>query len=345
MRQAAQWAWAAACAALLAACATPREREPASVAQALSSHVEVLSSNRFAGRAAGTPGEGLTLDYLQAQWKAIGLKSGTHDSASPWRAPFRVTGANGEAVTTYNLIGRIEGTDPQSGAVLLLAHWDHLGAHNATCGRRFIDTICNGAIDNATGLAMITEIARNLRAGPRMKRDVYILATGAEEDGLLGARAFAADPPVPLGKFVAAFNIDSEGLAPAGAPAVVIGEKGDPLAALVQSVADEQAIVLVDPDAVNAMFLRRQDGYALMRAGLPAVMVSASFADAPRLARFMDGNYHRPGDEFETVELGAAVDMVRLHTALVRAAADPARFPGPLRSDGRPVPTESATTP
>jgi hypothetical protein len=344
------WIFNALAAMLLAGCATTPAPAPVArpLAQALRDHVDLLSSDAFVGRAPGTVGETLTLNYLEAEWQAMGLVSGTHDPASPWRAPFTIYGPDGEIIVTHNLIGRIEGSDPQTGAVLLLAHWDHLGVNTESCGGKLLDRLCNGAIDNATGLAMITEIARILAAGPRLERDVYVMATSAEERGLLGARAFAADPPVPLSKFVAAFNIDSEGLAPSGSPAVVIGEEGSPLATLVGEVAAEQGVTLIEAEAVNREYMRRQDGWALQQMDLPAVMVSASFADAARLSAWMDGSYHRPDDESEKVELGAAEDMVRLHVALIRAAADPSRYAGaelPPAGAGAANGEESAPTP
>ena len=310
----------------LAGCATspPLATGPANpTIAALERHIAVLSDDGFAGRAPATIGETQTLDYLQAEWQAAGLTSGTLDPENPWRAPFRaVHFSDGREANTFNLVGRIKGTDPTSGAVLLLAHYDHLGV----CGKK-ADRICNGAVDNASGIAIVTEVARRLAAGPRMRRDIYVLATGAEEWGLLGARAFAEAPPVPVENFVAAFNIDTEGLAPAGSPIVVIGEEGSPLDGLIAEVAGAKNIAVVDPTEANAQFLRRQDGWALLQAGIPSVMVSAAFSDLPRLFAFLDTDYHRPGDEADIVELGAAAEMVDLHVELVRAAADPARLP------------------
>ncbi|MFX8425972.1 M20/M25/M40 family metallo-hydrolase, partial [Acinetobacter baumannii] len=76
--------------------------------------------------------------------------------------------------------------------------------------------ICNGAVDNASGLAVITEVARALSLGRQLDRDVYVLATTGEELGLLGAKAFAENPPVPLDRIVAVLNVDSTGIVPAG---------------------------------------------------------------------------------------------------------------------------------
>lgn len=320
--------------ALLSACVAPAapalpDREPTTMELALRGHVEVLASDEFAGREVGTIGEELTLSYLQEQFAQMGLKSGTHDPTHPWREPVSYEEKGGQ-IDTYNLIARLPGTEPQAGAVLLVAHWDHLG-YGSRCRRKGDDTICNGAVDNASGLAVMLEVARALASGPRPRRDVYFLATGGEEDGLRGAASFVNDPPVPLEKFVAAFNLDTEGIAPPGAPVVVLATPGPPtmpeLMALIEQTAAEQGVTIVAPSRRNLRFLKRQDGWVFDEVGIPAVMISAAFAQEARLDAFMSRRYHRANDEADGVELGAAADMVRYHTQLLRKAGDPALFP------------------
>ncbi|MEO0872193.1 MAG: M20/M25/M40 family metallo-hydrolase, partial [Pseudomonadota bacterium] len=138
------------------------------------------------------------------------------------------------------MIGRLAGTKPDAksdtGAVLLMAHWDHLGL----CGPEGAeDRICNGAIDNASGIAVMLELARRLAEAGPYENDIYVLATSAEESGLLGAQAFAANPPLPLESIIAAFNFDSVALAKAGAPVGFIGEGRTSLDPLVLQVMAE----------------------------------------------------------------------------------------------------------
>ena len=107
---------------------------------------------------------------------------------------------------SHNIIGRLPGAMPGSGAVLLLAHWDHFGE----CGEEGADDrLCNGAIDNASGVAVMLELAKRLAANGPHDRDIYVLGTTAEEWGLLGTRAFVENPPLPLDQIVAAFNFDT----------------------------------------------------------------------------------------------------------------------------------------
>ena len=144
---------------------------------------------------------------------------------------------------------------------------------------------------------------------------------------MLGAEAFAQDPPLPLESIVAALNIDSPAIAPAGQPWAIIGHGLTPLDADISRVARSLKLRL-EPSAAADGFLRRQDGWALLQHDIPAVMVSSSYADADRLARFMDSAYHRPGDELRTdTDLSGAVEATRVQTALARWFANVRSFP------------------
>lgn len=227
-------------------------------------------------------------------------------------------------IRTHNLIGRLLGRRPENGAVLLVAHWDHLGICAQPPAE---DLICNGAIDNASGLAMLTEIARALVRGPRLDRDIYFLATTAEEQGLLGAHAFAENPPLPLGDVVAALNIDSVALAPRGTPVAIVGEGMTDLDETIVRVARREGRRVVRGGEANE-YVRRQDGWALLHHDVPAVMVTSAYGDLEIIRRFFDTHYHRPSDDLSIpLELGGAVEDLALHIALVRRFADAQRFP------------------
>ena len=228
-------------------------------------------------------------------------------------------------ISTHNLIGRLPGRFPGRGAVLVSAHWDHFGICAEPPAE---DLICNGAIDNASGLAVMTEIARGLAKGKKLDRDVYFLATTAEEIGLLGAHAFAENPPLPLERIVAAFNIDSPALAPRGRPITIIGHGLTPLDGEIAKVAKREKRRMEQSSAAET-FLRRQDGWALLQHDIPAVMVSSSYSDAGMVERFMENTYHRPGDQSgPALQLGGAADDVAFHLALVRWFAGVKSYPG-----------------
>jgi aminopeptidase YwaD len=227
---------------------------------------------------------------------------------------------------SHNLIGRIPGAMPEAGAVLLLAHWDHLGECGPPAAE---DRICNGAVDNASGVALMLELARRLKAGPPLDRDIYVLATTAEEYGLLGTRAFAAAPPIPLKEIVAAFNFDNVAVAPAGSPVGIVGRGRAPFEPLIAEYLAKTRRVLGEPDFAES-FLQRQDGWILLQQGVPAVLVSSAFASREALGPFMARHYHRVSDTAERIELGGAIDDMLLHEAVIRHIADTARYQPPV---------------
>jgi len=227
-------------------------------------------------------------------------------------------------IKTHNLIGRLPGRDPGAGAVLVMAHWDHFGECASAPAE---DLICNGAIDNASGLAVITEAARLLAKGKPLDRDVYFVATTGEELGLLGAMAFAENPPIPLDRFVAAFNVDSTGLVPAGGLIGVVGKGQTRLDPLIADVVRRMKRKLAPGDGANA-YIKRQDSWVLMQHDVPTVMVSNSYGNMERLERFMEDIYHRPSDEAgATIDYSGMADDVNLQVELVRAFADARRHP------------------
>jgi Zn-dependent M28 family amino/carboxypeptidase len=225
---------------------------------------------------------------------------------------------------SHNVIGMIPGNQPGSGAVLLLAHWDHLGE---CAPPEAADRICNGAADNASGIAMMLEVARRLKAGPPLGRDIYVLATTAEEAGLLGARAFVRNPPLPLASIVAAFNFDMMAVAPAGAPVGFIGRGQNPgLDAAILAAIARNGRRIGDQSLADS-FLQRQDGWVLTEAGVPAVLLSSTYGSRMVLDPFIASRYHQPSDEAGRIEYGGAIDDLILHEDLVREIADPARYP------------------
>ncbi|MEM6477009.1 MAG: M20/M25/M40 family metallo-hydrolase [Pseudomonadota bacterium] len=232
--------------------------------------------------------------------------------------------------TSANVIGRLAGAVPNSGAVLMLGHWDHLGEcrdEGAT------DRICNGAVDNASGIAVMLELARRLAASGPHDRDIYVLATTAEESGLLGAKAFTEGPPIPLDTIVGAFNFDTTAIAPAGSAVGLVGRGRTPLDDVISQVMLEAKREPGD-DAFANSFIQRQDGWVLLQKDVPSVMLSTAFSSREVLGDFLTGDYHRPSDEIESIELGGAIDDLLLHEALIKRIANTALYPAPGASDG-----------
>lgn len=263
---------------------------------------------------------------------AAGIDAGrlAQEAATPGFVPRRLRlGVVIEARTDIrryavrNVIGRLQGSERPREAVFVTAHWDHLGICRPEGAP---DRICNGAVDNASGIAQLIEIARAIAAGPRPGRSVYFIATAAEELGLLGARALVRSPPVPLGRIRAVLNLDMTALAPKGEAVSVVGRG----LTLLDPVVDATARSLgrgVDPTDALGIYVPRQDGWEFLKRGVPAIMAGSSFTDRKRLDAFFAGDYHKPGDEAGKVMLDGAIEDGAFHIALVRTLADPERFP------------------
>lgn len=230
--------------------------------------------------------------------------------------------------TSWNVAGRLPGTVGEE-SLLYLAHWDHLGICRPAGDA---DRICNGAVDNASGVAMLLEVARGLAAMPRSRRDILFVATTAEEMGLLGAKALAEDPPVPLARIAAVLNFDTVAVAPAGEPISIIGRGLTPLDPIIDEAARRSGR-RIDATTARNNFLQRQDGWIFSMKGVPSVMVGGAFTDEALLDGYMGGAYHQPNDDIgRPLILGGAAEDTVFQIGLAHILADPARFP--LRASG-----------
>lgn len=263
----------------------------------------------------------------EARWRDL-VKQAAASEFAPAKIDIGVTieaASQRREFVSHNLIGMIPGKQPDAGAVLLLAHWDHLGE----CGpETAADRICNGAVDNASGVALMLELARRLKTGPALDRDIFVLATTAEEVGLLGARAFVAAPPIALDTFIAAFNFDNVAVARSGSPVGIVGRGRTPFEPIIIERLAKTKRVLGNRDFADS-FLQRQDGWALLQQGVPTVLISSAFASREVLGPFLARDYHRPSDMVQGIELGGAIDDLLLHEMIVRQLGDAALYQPP----------------
>jgi hypothetical protein len=257
-------------------------------------------------------------------------KVSADDAARPDFAPVTLpvtldlsTSTSVRAFESHNVIGKIPGSKPGSGAVLLLGHWDHFGICRSEEAE---DRICNGAVDNASGMAVLLTVAERLGRGAPMERDVYFMGTTAEERGLLGAYHFADHPVVPLKDIVVALNVDTVAIAPARAPVALVGRGENGLDEIVDRIATDLGRK-VDSDKEANAFIRRQDGWALGAKGVKSIMAGGSFSDMALLQAFLTSVYHQPDDELtDATPLGGAADDANLHVNLARHFADEAKY-------------------
>lgn len=211
--------------------------------------------------------------------------------------------------SSRNVIGMLPGTDKPEEAILYMAHWDHLGTHvaepSSTAGG---DNIYNGAVDNATGVAGILEIAEAFRKAPvPPKRSVLFLAVTLEESGLLGSKYYVAHPVVPLDRTVAVFNIDA--LSPVGRARdiTVVGKGSSQLEDLLEAVLKRQGRSAVAEDNPAAGYYFRSDHFNFAKAGVPALYIDSGIdlVDGGKPAGQAAGQdytahrYHKPADEYD----------------------------------------------
>jgi len=235
----------------------------------------------------------------------------------PARATFRIRNTLRQ-LASRNVIARLEGAEKPEECVLYTAHWDHLGRDNSLEG----DQIFNGAVDNASGVAILIEIARAFaRLEPKPSRTVLFAALTAEEQGLLGAKYLAEHPVCPLEKTLANINID--GMNPWGRTRdfVVVGLGNTTLDELAEGLARRQGRVLRPDAEPEKGFFYRADHFEFAKKGVPAFYSHAGtdFLDKPpgygeqKRKEFTERDYHKPSDEIKADwDLAGAVEDARL---------------------------------
>lgn len=177
-----------------------------------------------------------------------------------------------EPVITRNVVAKLEGAAHPDESVIFSAHWDAFGIGQPDASG---DSIRHGAIDNATGVASVLELARVFAAGPRPQRTLYFIALTAEEKGLLGASYYAEHPLAPLEKTAAVLNIEM--FSPDGETADIAtwGNGRVSLEGDVARVAQARGRRWSPDPNLEAGFFYRADHFAFARKGVPAITVGA----------------------------------------------------------------------
>jgi Zn-dependent M28 family amino/carboxypeptidase len=211
-------------------------------------------------------------------------------------------------VEAPNVAAILPGRDPKlkDEYVVFSAHWDHLGigAPNKTG-----DTIYNGALDNATGVASVIEIARTLSSLPlaeRPRRSILFLIPTAEEQGLIGAEWYSRHPLVPVEKTAANINLDSMNILGPTHDFVPLGAERSSLKAVVDAIARERGLkISPDPRPEQGSFYR-SDHFPFAKVGVPSISLKegVDYVGRPKgwgekkFKEYNEAHYHQPSDEF-----------------------------------------------
>ncbi|WP_020470457.1 M20/M25/M40 family metallo-hydrolase [Zavarzinella formosa] len=280
---------------------------------------------------------GLTVDEALKKADTKGFKPIPLDTRFKVYAPTTT-----QKIISKNVIGVVEGSDPalKSEYVLFSAHWDHLGVRKSTTGG---EEVYHGALDNASGSAILLELARAWAAmDPKPKRSALFLATTAEESGLLGAHYYAAHPAVPLGKTAMNFNFDC--IYPVGEPESIVLSGAERTTAwkALQATAAKHGLV-VEPDQRSHLgFYYRSDHFALGRGGVPAFSVGRGEKVKGKPADFMKkvtedfiaNIYHTPNDKYrEEWDFAAYPPLMRFTLDAARETANTPTLPTWLPGD------------
>lgn len=238
-----------------------------------------------------------------------------------WRAQDRV-------FSSPNVVGLLPGHDPdlRDETVLMIAHLDHVGRRPAKDG----DSVINGAIDNAAGVAVMLEVARSIQDGSeRPRRSILFLAPTAEESGLLGTEYFADNPPVSLERIVGVVNLDVPVLTYDFIDVIAFGAERSTLGETAGAAAAAgDARLSPDPVPAESLFTR-SDHYVLVKKGVPSIFLTTGRGGSGDKAwqTYLRHRYHQPSDDLsQPFDWGAAARFARITRQLVlQIANDPVR--------------------
>ncbi|MFT7487098.1 MAG: aminopeptidase N, partial [Candidatus Paceibacteria bacterium] len=253
-------------------------------------HVAWLAAPEREGRVPGSAGLDASADYIAAALAAAGLEP-AGDNGS-WFQEFTLQeGPGGQAVQVRNVIGLLRGHNEgwKDQCVVLSAHYDHLGLGWPDTRREDMGTLHPGANDNASGVSVMLELAKNLASQGAPSRNLLVIAFTAEECGLVGSRYYVEHPVLPLAGTRGVINLDTVGLL-----------EDRPLAIHGTGTADEWqhifrgcGFVTGIPSKNVAAGAEGSDQWSFIEKGVPAVQVLTGAG--------LD--YHRPSDSIENVDV------------------------------------------
>jgi Zn-dependent M28 family amino/carboxypeptidase len=228
-----------------------------------------------------------------------------------------------------NVVGLIEGSDPalKAQTVILSAHLDHIGIDDHGKGP---DKINNGALDNASGIATLLEVARGFKESKaRPKRSIVLLAVTAEEKGLIGSDYFANHPTVPKADVAADVNLDMPILLYDFQDVIAFGAERSSMGPAVARAAGRVGVALSPDPLPDEGLFTRSDHYRFVEQGVPSVFLMTGFKNGGEkgFKDFLATHYHKPGDDLnQPIDYQAAARFALVNYEIARELANaPAR--------------------
>ncbi len=232
-----------------------------------------------------------------------------------------------ENITSPNVVALLPGSDPllANEYVVYTAHLDHIGELHSDSGEQpQSDLINNGALDNASGVAVMLETARLFTGGQSPRRSILFVAVTAEEKGLVGSEYFAMNPTVPIDSIVSAVNLDMPLLLYEFGDVIAFGAEHSSLGETVRGAAESYGIELSpDPFPEQNIFVR-SDHYRFVQQGVPSVFLvtgmkslDGSIDTRPVFEGFLQKHYHKPSDDLDlSINYLAAAKFTRINAKI-----------------------------
>ena len=237
-----------------------------------------------------------------------------------------------------NVIGVLPGAKRAQEYVLYTGHWDHLGRCTPVDG----DDICNGAVDNASGIAGLVTLAQAFQKAGAPDRSIVFLAVTAEESGLLGSKYYAENPIFPLAQTVGGVNMDALNASGPAKDIVVVGGGKSELDAYVEKLAKMEGRTVKAEPTPEKGFYYRSDHFSFAKLGVPMFnfgsgdeLVEGGVEAGKKAAEDYEKNrYHAPGDEYEAItNWDGMMSDLRLYYAAGRMLAMTDAWPNWVEGD------------
>lgn len=264
------------------------------IQESFQKHINFLASDSIQGRGIGTKKMDLVRNYIERNFRSAGLKPLKYDYVLPFSGysyPIRFDG--------YNIAGMLEGSDDslKNEIIVLGAHYDHLGMNS--------NIIFNGANDNASGVALLLELAKELSSMRNaVKRSILFIAFDAEEAGLVGSFDFIKEDSVLLPKIQMMFSLDMVGTYNQSKKLIMTGFN---LLKLDKDFYKDIATINDIKISSDAKYESRSDTYPFLRSGITSVHMTTGD----------DKNYHTPRDVPENIDYDGMEKIYNFSTDLL----------------------------
>lgn len=231
-----------------------------------------------------------------------------------------------EETSSPNVIGLIPGADPErkDEYVILTAHLDHIGV-NEKLIEEGEDGIRNGAMDNATGVATMLEVARRLKEDEPPARSVIIAAVTGEEKGLLGADYFAHFPTIGDGEMAANVNLDMPVMLHEFTDIIAFGAERSTLGPIMEDALEQTGVTLAPDPIPELNIFTRSDHYRFVEQGVPSIFLWTGFGNGGEelFWDFYKNHYHQPSDDISLpIRYDDLARFADINTIIARAIAN-----------------------